>query len=232
MQQFLIQFRLTQSQWHWGRCCTILYVIAHSLIWKFPARHPQTLWGWPLHSQHHHAEVASCFFVQQGAQWGPLDHHGWFQLLYFVVMWIQMQLSWKSVLLYVAWTVNPRCTADPCSTLKETVGNQVVRHTCGQSTKITKIILDPIHRVLPFFSLLFSDDFFPHPLNSSSGPALLQQPPKALPESCSSRRRSTFSKQPVTWPSDGAVGGESSPCKIKWSTKPVGGCHLICWLAN
>lgn len=99
LQQFLIQFRLTQSQWHWGRCCTILYVIAHSLIWKFPARHPQTLWGWPLHSQHHHAQVASCFFVQQRAQWVPLDHHGWFQLLYFVVMWIQMQLSWKTVLL-------------------------------------------------------------------------------------------------------------------------------------
>lgn len=63
---------------------------------------------------------------------------------------------------FIAWTVNPRRTADPCSTLKgETVWNQVVRHTCGQSTKITKIILDPIHRVLPFFSLLFSDDFFP-----------------------------------------------------------------------
>lgn len=109
---------------------------------------------------------------------------------------------------FIAWTVNPRRTADPCSTLKwETVWNQVVRHTCGKSTKITKIILDPIHRVLTFFSLLFSDDFFPHPLNSSSGPPLLQQPPKALPESCSSRRRSTFSKQPVTWPSDGAVGG-------------------------
>lgn len=96
---------------------------------------------------------------------------------------------------FIALTINPRRSTAPSSVLKgEIVWNQVVRHTCGKNTKITKIILDPVHLVLCFFCLLFCDDF-PHLLNSRNGPALLQQQHKALPDSCLPLTRITHQKR-------------------------------------
>lgn len=81
------------------------------------------------------------FFAQQGAQWRPLDHHGRISTA-LPCSDVYSNTAQLESCPFIASTVNPRWSTACSSVLKgEIVWNQVVWHTCGKNTKITKIIL-------------------------------------------------------------------------------------------